>query len=78
MSNRQLAVVEGLVQDRCHQIVRGAGILHSRRAPVSYGVICDREYNPKFHSGDTYRIDPLDGKKWATNQIQWLIVQVYL
>ena len=78
MPSRQLAVVEGLVQDRIQRIKGGTGVLETRCAPVSYGMICSVEYDPQKHLGEEVEIDRLDRKKWAKNQIRWLITQACL
>ncbi|KAK2801616.1 hypothetical protein FQN50_007677 [Emmonsiellopsis sp. PD_5] len=71
----QLAVVEGLVMNRIQNLKRGVAAFGSRCCRVSYGVLCDKPYNPKAHVGEAVRYDERDKKTYAENQIDWLIVQ---
>ncbi|EFR02007.1 hypothetical protein MGYG_05010 [Nannizzia gypsea CBS 118893] len=71
----QLAVVEGLVMDRAQQLKQGVVTLGSRLCRVSYGIICDKMYEPHKHLGEPVRYDERDKTTYALNQIDWLIVQ---
>ncbi|KIX00240.1 uncharacterized protein Z518_10379 [Rhinocladiella mackenziei CBS 650.93] len=69
----QLSVVHGLVLERAQQISQGLTPITSRCARVSYGVVVRQKYNPKIHKGQPYIRDDRDGKRWALDQIEWLI-----
>ncbi|KAJ5655126.1 hypothetical protein N7490_002129 [Penicillium lividum] len=71
----QLVVVHGLVTDRIQQIKRGVLTFGSRCSPVSYGVVCDKIYNPENHIGQAVRLDPRDKVTYAVDQIDWLVIQ---
>lgn len=73
---RQLAVVQGLVMDRIQAISRGTVVYKDRCCRVSYGVVSREPYDAVRHRGEKVVLDPLDNKKWAENQIHWLIKQV--
>lgn len=75
-SYRQLAVVQGLVMERIQVISRGRNVYQGRRCRTSFGVVVDKPYNEHKHRGEPVHIDPFDKKKWAENQIDWLILQV--
>ncbi|KAF7506955.1 hypothetical protein GJ744_011086 [Endocarpon pusillum] len=69
----QLAVAQGLVMDRIQFISRGRNVYQDRRCRTSFGVLVNKPYDEHKHRGEPVRIDPLDKKKWAQNQIEWLI-----
>lgn len=72
----QLVVVRGLLLDRQQRWLTNntKSILASRMARTSYGVVVQRTYSPEVHVGEEVRVDKYDNKKkWAVNQIQWLI-----
>ncbi|KAH8694872.1 hypothetical protein BGW36DRAFT_299998 [Talaromyces proteolyticus] len=71
----QLVVVHGLVLDRIQQLQRGVVIFGSRCSPVSYGIICDKIYDPVKHLGEPLRLDTHDNKTYAIRQIDWLVIQ---
>ncbi|OQD84112.1 hypothetical protein PENANT_c014G07146 [Penicillium antarcticum] len=71
----QLVVVHGLVIDRIQQIKRGVVTFGSRCSPVSYGILCDKIYDPETHVGEPVRLDPRDKKTFAVDQIDWLVIQ---
>ncbi|OQE33069.1 hypothetical protein PENFLA_c001G07118 [Penicillium flavigenum] len=71
----QLVVVHGLVLERIQQIKRGVVTFGSRCSPMSYGIICDKIYNPEKHIGERVRLDPRDKQTYVINQIDWLVVQ---
>ncbi|KAJ5623175.1 hypothetical protein N7490_011780 [Penicillium lividum] len=71
----QLVVVHGLVLDRIQQIKRGVLTFGSRCSPVSYGIVCDKIYNPEKHIGQAVRLDPRDKITYAVDQIDWLVIQ---
>lgn len=73
---RQLVVVHGLVLDRIQQIKRGIVTFGSRCSPMSYGIICDKIYNPEKHVGERVRLDPRDRKTYVIDQIDWLVIRV--
>jgi hypothetical protein len=74
----QLAVARGLLfshQQRWENDRMPVIISHIARA--SYGVIVQQVYSPAQHFGEDIRDDPYErNKKWAVNQIQWLIKKV--
>lgn len=69
-------MVHGLVLDRIQQIKRGVVTFGSRCSPVSYGIICDKIYDPEKHIGAPVRLDPRDKRTYAIDQIDWLVIQV--
>lgn len=71
--NPQLAVANGLVADRVQTLKEGVGVYTGKCSRVSYGVLCRMPYDKRIHIGEPVDDDPLDGKKWATGQIDWLI-----
>lgn len=71
----QLAVAKGLVMDRVQTLTEGVGIYTGKCSRVSYGVICSWQYNPKVHNGELVQKDPIDGKIYAKEQIDWIIKQ---
>lgn len=74
----QLVVVRGLLLDRQQKMETGnKEVLESRIARMSYGVVVQEPYDPLIHLDEDIRQDPFDPKKkWAMNQIQWLIHKV--
>lgn len=73
---RQLAVVHGLVMNRAQQLEKGVVYIGSRCCRVSYGIICRVPYDPRRHVGEPVELDSLDKKKYAINQIEWIVNQV--
>jgi hypothetical protein len=72
----QLVVVRGLLLswEQKWQTGGQASVLATRIARASYGVIIMEEYNPSKHFLEDTITDAMDPKKkWALNQIQWLI-----
>ena len=69
----QLSVVHGLVLERAQQIGLGLSPITSRCARVSYGVVVNSLYDSTKHKGQSYIKDDRDGKRWAIDQIEWLI-----
>lgn len=71
----QLAVVRGLLHDQQQRWETGSvPVLSTRIARASYGVIVKQVYSPEMHFSEDLQDDPYEpGKKWAMNQIQWLI-----
>lgn len=76
--SRQIAVVQGLVMDRVQSIRGGDMVFQQRCCRLSYGVLCSEAYNASnpHHLGQNVIVDPLDGKRWVPNQIQWFVKQV--
>ncbi|KAL8365366.1 hypothetical protein RB595_004255 [Gaeumannomyces hyphopodioides] len=72
----QLVVVRGLLFDR-QQAARRKPVLAGRIARASYGIVVKEPYDPEIHRhiilDEDLVTDPLDGKKYASNQIKWLI-----
>ncbi|KAK2883393.1 hypothetical protein FQN49_000033 [Arthroderma sp. PD_2] len=73
--SRQLAVVEGLVIDRIQKLKQGVVAFGSRVCRASYGIICDRTYDPQKDVGEPVRYDERDKTTYVLNQIDWLIIQ---
>ncbi|KAL4875397.1 hypothetical protein BJY04DRAFT_224064 [Aspergillus karnatakaensis] len=73
----QLAVVQGQVMNRTQQLKSHSApaVFNHLYSPVSYGVICDWLYDPKRHQGEMTRYDERNGKTYAINQIDWLVLQ---
>ncbi|KAJ5726652.1 uncharacterized protein N7483_008009 [Penicillium malachiteum] len=71
----QLVVVHGLVLDRVQQLKKGVVMFGSRCSPMSYGIICDKLFDPSKHSSEPSRFDARDKKKFAIGQIDWLVIQ---
>ncbi|KAF4625520.1 hypothetical protein G7Y89_g12649 [Cudoniella acicularis] len=69
----RLSVVKGLVMDRKQKLILGTAALKSRIARASYGVACRQIYDPIRHPGATIEYDAYTKKRWAINQIDWLI-----
>ncbi|KAH7228493.1 uncharacterized protein BKA55DRAFT_716290 [Fusarium redolens] len=71
----QLAVARGLLLDHQQRWETGTiPVLTLRIARASYGVVVQQVYSPASHFGEDIRDDPYErNKKWAINQIQWLI-----
>lgn len=74
----QLAVARGLLFDHqqrwedCNK-----SVIMSYVARASYGVIVQQVYSPAHHFGEDIMDDPYErNKRWAINQIQWLIKKV--
>jgi len=72
----QLVVVRGLLLDQQQRWLTNntKSVLAWRVARASYGVIVKQTYSPALHFDEEVRVDVYDKtKKWAINQIQWLI-----
>jgi len=78
MSYSQLAVVKGLVRHRAQQIGINVTPIGQRCAAVSYGVVVNQRYDPRKHLGQRVIRDDRDKKRWAIDQIEWLIRKVSL
>ena len=76
MCPRQLAVVHGLVMNRTQQIVHRQEVFKQRCCRASYGLLVHEVYDQARHTGEDPHKDPLTGKVWALNQIDWLIRKV--
>ncbi|KAH7013012.1 hypothetical protein EDB80DRAFT_709222 [Ilyonectria destructans] len=71
----QLVVARGLLFDQQQKWDTGnKSVLSTRIARASYGVVVKQLYSPEHHFGEDINDDPFEpNKKWAVNQIQWLI-----
>ncbi|KAJ4209414.1 hypothetical protein NW767_001321 [Fusarium falciforme] len=71
----QLAVARGVLENKRQMMEPGnKSVLSNWIARASYGVIVQEAYSPAKHFDEDVRVDPFErGKKWAINQIQWLI-----
>jgi hypothetical protein len=65
-----------MVMDRIQAISRGSVVYKDRCCRQSFGVISREPYDRFKHRGENVVVDPLDKKKWAEGQIEWLIKQV--
>ncbi len=74
----QLVVVRGVLLDQQQKMETGyLSVLASRVARASYGVIVKEHYVAERHFNEELVTDPNDvRKRWAINQIQWLIKKV--
>lgn len=74
----QLVVARGLLTDRQQKAQNAnTGVLTTRIARASYGVVIRDLYSPTEHDGEDTRRDSFDSTvTWAMNQIQWLIRKV--
>ena len=74
----QLVVVRGLLLDRQQKMETGnRSVLASRVARASYGIVVYEVYSPQLHFNEDVEQDRFEPeKKWAKNQIQWLIRKV--
>ncbi|PSR82545.1 hypothetical protein BD289DRAFT_12638 [Coniella lustricola] len=69
----QLVVVKGLLLDRMQSLQSPSGILRTRKARASYGVVCKTIYNPTINFNDDIEKDKWDDQMYALGQIKWLI-----
>ncbi|KAJ0352555.1 hypothetical protein COL154_012460 [Colletotrichum chrysophilum] len=71
----QLVVVRGLLLDHQQRMETGRlSVLATRIARASYGVVIKEVYSPQMHFNEDIQNDAFDPKKkWAVNQIRWLI-----
>lgn len=74
----QLVVVRGLLLDHQQKMETGRiSVLATRVARASYGVLIKQVYSPQQHFDEEIQNDQFDPKKkWAMNQIRWLIRKV--
>ena len=75
---RNLAVVKGLLIDRMQKLKFDKSVLRVRKCRQSLGIICDQPYDKTrvAHQRAKLRSDILDGKTYATEQIDWFVKQV--
>ena len=71
-------MVKGLVSYRSQQIGRDITPIERRCAPVSYGIVVNQRYDQTIHFGQRAVRDKRDNKRWAIDQIEWLIRKVIL
>jgi len=72
----QLVVAHGLVMARIQKVKLGVNVFTTKCCPISVGILCRKEYDEKEHQGEDVGLDPLDKKRWAERQIQWIIKKV--
>jgi hypothetical protein len=74
----QLVVVRGLLLDHQQRMDTGnVPVLAARIARSSYGIVVREMYSPATHFDEEVVEDPWNPKKkWAVNQIQWIIRKV--
>lgn len=68
-----LAVCKGLVIDRLQNFSSLLPVIPMRSSNASYGILCKERYSSKKHPGQSPSRNPLDGKKYAGKQIDWLV-----
>lgn len=71
-------MVQGLVRHRAQEIGQHVTPIGQRCAPLSYGVVVNQRYDPNRHLGQKVVRDHRDKKRWAIDQIEWLIRKVSL
>lgn len=71
----QLCVAKGLVIDRIQKLKSGKAVLKGRVCRASYGLEAMVLYDEKKHVGQPVT-KSVDGKNYATNQIEWIIKKV--
>ncbi|KUJ23919.1 uncharacterized protein LY89DRAFT_726969 [Mollisia scopiformis] len=69
-----LAVCQGLVIDRVQHVCQDRSVIPIRSSNSSYGILYKELYSEK-HSGQSCTRNRLDGKDYAENQIDWLIMK---
>lgn len=62
--------------DRTQEIKNKTAIYAERCCRNSYGILVRHLYDQTQHQGEHVVVDPRDGRKWATQQIHWLIKKV--
>lgn len=74
----QLVVVRGLLLDHQQRMETGSfSVLAARIARASYGVVVKEVYSPAKHFDEQVMRDEFDpSKRWAVNQVQWMIRKV--
>lgn len=74
----QLVVCKGIVADRVAKLKTGQSVLGWRCCRASYGTMCKmiHEPNNSDHFGLKTELDPLDGKMYVVDCIDWFIKQV--
>jgi hypothetical protein len=74
----QLVVCKGNVADRVTKLKSGQSILGWRCSRSSYGTLCKIPYDPQntAHFNMKTEQDPMDGKLYIVNSIDWFIKQV--
>lgn len=73
----QLVVCKGNVADRVQKLKTGQSVLGWRCCRASYGTLCKILHDPQnpAHFGLTTELDPMDGKLYVPNCIDWFIKQ---
>ena len=74
----QLAVCKGILADRVRKLKAGKSVISYRCCRASYGTICKEIYsknNPQ-HQGREKIVDPMNGKLYVTQSIDWFIIKV--
>ncbi|KAK8144135.1 hypothetical protein G3M48_006267 [Beauveria asiatica] len=71
----QLVVVRGLLLDHQQRMETGnLSVLATRVARASYGIVMREAYSPAKHFDEEVIRDQFDPRKrWAVNQVQWMI-----
>lgn len=68
-----LAVCKGLVIDRLQNFTKQVPVIPIRSSNSSYGLLY-KEVHGEKHAGQPARKNQLDGKKYAENQIDWVVL----
>ena len=68
-----LAVVRGLVYNRCREVMGVGPMYESVVSPTSFGFVVSEEYSKLKHGslGEVPVLSALDGKQWIRGQIDW-------
>ncbi|EXJ68471.1 uncharacterized protein A1O5_08264 [Cladophialophora psammophila CBS 110553] len=75
----QLAVIRGLIMSRARLFASQSGdlvsnLVYRRVARISYGIVCNRLYNPNLHRDQALFRDETDGRVYARDQIKWIVL----
>jgi hypothetical protein len=55
------------------RLLHGTSVLRTRRCRASYGILYHKSYNKTKDKGRAIYINPADGRKYVTDQIEWFI-----
>ncbi|CZR70252.1 uncharacterized protein PAC_20153 [Phialocephala subalpina] len=68
-----LAVCKGLVIDRFQQFFNNLPVVPIQSNSSSYGILCKEKYDSNKHPGQSSTKNQLNGKKYAEDQIDWIV-----
>ncbi|KAF2760339.1 hypothetical protein EJ05DRAFT_280146 [Pseudovirgaria hyperparasitica] len=71
----QLAVCKGMIVNRVQKLRSNKSPIGIRCCRASYGSLCKELYNPNYaaHANIPSEIDPLNGKEYVVNVVEWYI-----